>query len=72
MKYGIYLNKQKGGKPKLLKLVDTLAEAQEICNDPETSSMTASKPRGCNGSESLIEKWHARQAHWFYGFSEYK
>jgi len=72
MKYGIYLNKQKGGKPKLLQLVDTIEEAQAICSDPETSSMTASKPKGCASSDTLIAKWHEAQKHWFYGFSEYK
>lgn len=43
-------------------------EARAICNDPETSSMTARKPAGCAGNEKQIARWHESQKHWFYGF----
>lgn len=48
----------------------TLKQAQDWCNDPETSSMTASSPRGCHGSQKLIDKWHEQNKHWFDGFRE--
>ena len=41
----------------------TLKEAQKICNDPETSSMTARKPLGCDNDEAQIERWHYKQKH---------
>ena len=50
----------------------SLAEAQRICEDEETSSMTARKPKGCNGDEEMQDKWHKAQKHWFYGFREVK
>lgn len=46
----------------------TLRQAQEYCEDPETSSMTAK--RACNGNEDRIERWHQAQKHWFDGFVE--
>lgn len=49
----------------------TESEAQKICSDPETSSMTARKPKGCNGDESQIRKWHKANKHWFYGYRSY-
>jgi len=48
----------------------SLKEAQTICFDPETSSMTARKPIGCNGDEKQIKRWHDKQKHWFYGYRE--
>lgn len=49
----------------------TLQEAQKLCSDPETSSMTARKPRGCDGDEKQIQRWHEKQKHWFYGYNKY-
>lgn len=46
----------------------TLEQAQKWCNDPETSSMTARKPLGCDGDDRQIERWHDKQKHWFDGF----
>lgn len=46
----------------------TLEQAREYCSDPETSSMTASKPHGCAGDQKQIERWHKLQKHWFCGF----
>lgn len=50
----------------------TETEAQKICSDPETSSMTARSPRGCNGNEKTIAKWHEQNKHWFYGYRSYE
>ena len=44
----------------------TLEQARRICQDPEMSSKTALK--ACNNNQSLIDKWHNKQKHWFYGF----
>ena len=49
----------------------TEREAQKICQDPETSSMTARKPKGCYGDEKQIRRWHDKQKHWFYGYRSY-
>lgn len=46
----------------------TLEEARRHCNDPETSSETASRPRGCAGNEAMIARWHEGKKHWFDGF----
>jgi hypothetical protein len=50
----------------------TEQEAQKICQDPETSSMTARKPRGCDSNEKTIATWHKNQKHWFYGYRSYE
>lgn len=47
-------------------------EAQAWCQDPETSSMSASKPRGCANDPEMIERWHEQQKHWFDGWREMK
>lgn len=60
---------QKGGNT-IIRHSVSLEEAQRICSDPETSSMTASKPKGCDGNEAMIDRWHDKQKHWFYGFRE--
>lgn len=60
------------GTQTIIKRGVSRAEAERICNDPETSSMTASKPRGCNGDEAMIARWHEQNKHWFYGFREAK
>lgn len=46
----------------------TLEEAREWCNDPETSSYTASSPKGCGNDPKKIAKWHEKKKHWFDGF----
>lgn len=48
-----------------------LEQARAICNDPETSSYSASRPRGCANNKEAIARWHKNQKHWFYGFEEY-
>lgn len=48
----------------------TLKQAQEWCEDPETSSMTAKN--ACNGNDKIIDKWHDNQKHWFDGYEEVK
>lgn len=52
----------------VIEVVETLEQAQEICSDSETSSMTAQKPNGCDSDETQIEQWHREQKHWFYGY----
>lgn len=59
-----------GGKSMIVKRNVTLEEAQRICNDPETSSHTARKPKGCEGDEAMIERWSEKQKHWFYGYDD--
>lgn len=49
----------------------TEKEAQKICSDPKTSSMTAPKPLGCDGDEKQILRWHVNQKHWFYAYRSY-
>lgn len=56
------------GRQRVIRRGLDLEQARQICNDPETSSMTAKKPRGCAGNEAQIERWHDAQKHWFYGF----
>lgn len=49
----------------------TEAEAQKMCQDPETSSRTAKQPKGCYGNEAQIERWNEKKKHWFYGYTSY-
>lgn len=65
--YRVMKYKQKG-TPSLIRTGLTLEQAQEICNDDESSSMTAKL--GCNGKEKTIAKWHELEKHWFYGYEE--
>jgi len=60
------------GKQSVMRIGLTEKEAQKICTDPETSSMTARKPKGCDGDVSRINKWHEAQKHWFYGYRSYE
>lgn len=46
----------------------TLTEAQAHCSDPETSSMTARQPNGCDSNGRSIQKWHDLKKHWFDGY----
>lgn len=55
-------------KPRVMRRNLTLEEAREHCNDPETSSISASKPKGCAHDERKIERWHDKQKHWFDGY----
>lgn len=48
----------------------SLKEAREWCDDPETSSYTASYPKGCGGNEEKIRQWHEKKKHWFDGFEK--
>jgi hypothetical protein len=65
--YNVVRFAQAGGR-RIIKRNVTLKEAQEICNDPETSSHTARKPQGCDGDEAMIDRWSEKQKHWFYGY----
>lgn len=56
------------GRNRVVRRGLTLEQAKQICNDPETSSMTAKKPRGCANDETQIARWHETQKHWFLGF----
>ena len=58
-------------RPRVVRIGMTEQEAQKLCSDPETSSMTARKPLGCNGDEKQIQRWHDKQKHWFYGYRTY-
>lgn len=60
------------GSQRVIKRGLTLAQAQAICEDPETSSMTAKKPKGCAGDEAMKQRWHEKNKHWFYGYTEEK
>lgn len=59
------------GKQTVITIGLTLNEAQKICNDPEASSMTARKPKGCNDDIAMQERWHKAEKHWFYGYRSY-
>jgi len=59
------------GRQTVIRIGLTEREAQKICQDPETSSMTARKPKGCNGDEAMIKRWHEKNKHWFYGYRSY-
>lgn len=48
----------------------TLEEAKEHCNDPETSSYTATYPNGCGGDDAMIREWHDQKKHWYDGFTK--
>ena len=45
----------------------TIDQARRICQDPESSSKTAST--ACKGQDNLIASWHDKQKHWFLSFS---
>lgn len=59
------------GKQQIITTGLTEKEAQKICSDPETSSMTARSPKGCDSNEAQINRWHEKQKHWFYGYRSY-
>ncbi len=59
------------GKQTVIRIGLTEKEAQKICQDPETSSMTARKPKGCDGDEKQIRRWHELNKHLFYGYRSY-
>ena len=46
----------------------TLEEARKWCEDPETSSYSATPPKGCGDDDRKIVRWHRAQKHWFDGF----
>lgn len=55
-------------RPRTMAKSLTLEAARKWCNDPETSSSTARKPKGCDGDEAMIERWNEKQKHWFDGY----
>jgi hypothetical protein len=59
------------GRQTVIRTGLTEQEAQKICSDPETSSMTAKGPRGCENNEKKIATWHKNNQHWFYGYRSY-
>lgn len=67
--YNVYRYSQ-NSYPRLIKHGLSIVEATELCSDPETSSLTARKPKGCDGDEAMIQRWHNTNKHWFYGFEE--
>lgn len=66
--YNIVRFYENGKSSRIMRRGLTLEEARRHCNDPETSSMTASKPKGCANDEAQIARWHKSQKHWFDGF----
>lgn len=70
MNYEVVKFTQKG-RQTVITIGLTEAEAQKICQDPETSSMTARKPKGCDGDTNQINRWHEESKHWFYGYRSY-
>ena len=59
------------GQQSVIRIGLTEKEAQKICQDPETSSVTARTPKGCNGNEKQIQRWQELNKHWFYGYRSY-
>lgn len=59
---------QDGRKPRVQKRNVTRVQAEAWCDDPETSSKTASKYASMTKRSNLDKK----QAHWFDGFREQK
>lgn len=57
-------------RPRVIKRGLTESQAKQHCNDPETSSHTASRPAGCNGDQALIDSWNSKLKHWFDGFAK--
>lgn len=66
--YNIVRYYENGISHRIMRRGLTLEEAQRHCKDPETSSITASKPKGCANDEAQIARWHEGQKHWFDGF----
>ena len=63
---------RQNGKQQVITIGLTEKEAQAICSDDETSSITAKKPFGCDSDAKQIERWHKAQKHWFYGYRSYE
>ncbi len=55
-------------RPRVMQRGLSEEQARKWCNDPETSSYTAKAPRGCEGKEKRIDKWHDEKRHWFDAF----
>lgn len=67
-RYKIVRYYQDDRKRRVMRSGLTLNQAQEHCNDPQTSSMTASY--ACNGNPKAQERWHEKNKHWFDGYTE--
>lgn len=63
--YKIVRYYQNNRKPRVMRRGLTLKQAQEHCNDPETSSKTKGNP----GARKLANM-DAEQLHWFDGYTE--
>jgi len=68
--YNVVRFYQDGRRARVQRRGLTLKQAQEWCNDPETSSHTARKPAGCDGNENQINRWTEKQKHWFDGYQK--
>lgn len=60
---------QDGRRARVQKTGLTLEQAQAWCNDPQTSSRSARKPAGCQNDLKQIQRWDAKQKHWFDGYT---
>lgn len=56
------------GRRRVIRRGLDLDQARKYCDDPELSSRTASKPKGCARDEAQIARWDEKNKHWFYGF----
>ena len=54
-------------KARVIKKHLELEEARNYLKDHEHSSYTAKSPKGCEGNEAKIKRWHEKKKHWFYG-----
>ena len=64
----IKIYERPGKEARVLQRNLTLDEARKYCDDPETSSMTATPPNGYGGDERKIQAWHDKEKHWFVGY----
>jgi hypothetical protein len=68
--YQVVRFSQKNGRGRVQAKNLTLEQARKWCNDPQTSSHTADKPRGCGGDEAMIQRWNEKDKHWFDGYEQ--
>ena len=67
--YTVYRYYQNDRRPMIQRRGLSLKQAQAWCNDPETSSHTARKPRGCDNDAAMIDRWSEKNKHWFDGYT---